>query len=76
MKVHVNVFTPGLGYSEWDLDLGFTVLPKYLIKRHLKETMNKWFHKGNHIYLYTLGNLKHEESNIVHIYFYKNGKNS
>lgn len=76
MKIHVNVFTPGLGYSEWDLDLGFMILPRYRVKHLLKENMNKWFHKGKHIYLYTPGNIKREESNIVHIYFYKNGKDS
>lgn len=70
MKVHINVFTPTIGYSGWDIDLGFTVLPKNRIKQLLYETMNKWFVKGKNIYSYACGNKTREKSHIVHIHFY------
>lgn len=72
MKVHVNVFTSNVGYSGWDLDLGFTILPKYKIKQILHENMSKWFFKGKNIYVHTLGNSKKEGSHIVRIFFYNN----
>lgn len=72
MKVHINVFTNNLGYSGWDIDLGFTVLPKYQIKRIIAKTMNKWFSKGKNVYAYTLGNNRKEGSHIVRIIFNNN----
>lgn len=71
MKVHVNVFTPNIGYSGWDLDLGFTILPKYKIKQILHENMHKWFTKGRNVYAPTHNISIKDGSYIVHIYFYK-----
>lgn len=50
MIAYINVFTQGIGYSHWEVDLGFTVLPKYEIKKRLTKTMNTWFTKNKHGY--------------------------
>lgn len=71
MKVYVNVFTSNIGYSGWDLDLGFTILPKYKIKQILHENMHKWFIKGKNVYVRTHNCSYDGEQNswIVKIFF-------
>lgn len=71
MKAHINVYTSGIGYSGWDIDLGFTVLPKNQIKCKLVSTMNDWFIKGKNVYYRSNKYSKIEKSHIVSIFFSK-----
>ena len=68
MIAYINVFTRGIGYSHWKIDLGLTVLPKYKIKKRLAETMSTWFVKGKNVYARRCGNEKEKESWIVRIF--------
>lgn len=71
MTAYINVFTRGIGYSHWKIDLGFILLPKYEIKRMLAKTMSTWFIKGKNVYAAREtgrnGNEKDKDSWIVHI---------
>lgn len=70
MIAYINVFTRGIGYSHWKIDLGFTLLPKYEIKRMLAKTMSTWFIKGKNVYARRTGrngNGEDKDSWIVHI---------
>lgn len=69
MIAYINVFTQGIGYSHWEVDLGFTVLPKYEIKKRLTKTMNTWFTKNKNVYVPTRYSSDEKESWIVHISF-------
>lgn len=69
MIASVNVFTRGVGYSHWEIDLGFTLLPKHEIKRILVRTMDSWFMENKHVYARTRRYKKDRESFIVHITF-------
>lgn len=69
MIAHVNVFTQGIGHSHWTLDLGFTVLPKYRLKKIIAETMNSWFIKYKNVYAYTQRCSNDQKSWIIHISF-------
>ena len=70
MTAYINVFTRGIGYSHWKIDLGFILLPKYEIKRMLAKTMSIWFIKGKNVYARKTGRYaeeKDKDSWIVHI---------
>lgn len=69
MISYINVFTQGIGYSHWEVDLGFTVLPKYEIKKRLTKTMNTWFTKNKNVYAPTRYPSDEKESWIVRIFF-------
>lgn len=69
MVAHINVFTRGIGYSHWEVDLGFTVLPKYEIKKRLSDTMNTWFTKNKNVYAPSIYFSDEKESWIVRIFF-------
>lgn len=72
MIAYINVFTRGIGYSHWKIDLGFTLLPKYEIKKMLAKTMSTWFIKGRNVYARRTSqydNEKDKDSWIVHIWY-------
>lgn len=69
MIAYINVFTQGIGYSHWEVDLGFTVLPKYEIKKRLTKTMNTWFTKNKNVYAPARYSSDEKESWIVRIFF-------
>ena len=70
MIAYINVFTRGIGYSHWKIDLGFILLPKHEIKRMLAKTMSTLFIKGKNVYARRIGRYageKDKDSWIVHI---------
>lgn len=67
MTAYINVFTARYGYTHHIVNLGFTVLPKYLIKKQLSETMDNWFTPYTKSYFRTYGSGKKDGSWIVHI---------
>lgn len=69
MIAYINVFTRGIGYSHWEVDLGFTLLPKYKIKKRLTDTMNTWFTKNKNVYSLASYFGDEKESWIVNISF-------
>lgn len=69
MIAYINVFTAGYGYTHHVVNLGFTVLPKYQIKKLLLATMNKWFIPYTKRYVRAYGSGKKKGSWIVHISF-------
>lgn len=69
MIAYINVFTRGIGYSRWKVDLGFTLLPKYKIKKRLNDTMNTWFTKNKNVYSLASYFGDKKESWIVNISF-------
>lgn len=65
MIAYINVFTRGIGYSHWKIDLGFTLLPKYEVKRMLAKTMSTWFIKGKNVYAQGSGRYAGEKIKIL-----------